>query len=691
MLVATASRGRACEAVAVSLLHAYRNPAHEQAVHAHLAERAPDLRVSLSSVVSGEIREYERTSTTVANAYVLGVVEAYLRSLTDLLRAEGFAGQLLLMLSSGGTCTVETACQVPIRLVESGPAGGAMAAAHHARATGARRVLAFDMGGTTAKICLIDDGEPQITREFEVARVWRFKRGSGLPLLVPVVELIEIGAGGGSIAHVDRMGLPKVGPESAGSEPGPACYGRGGERPTVTDANLVLGYLDSGYFLGGAMPLDRRAAEAAIRRHVAEPLRALARGRCVGYPRDRDREHGQRRPHARRGARQGDRCLRPVRIRRRGAHARLPPGRPPRASATVVVPPGAGVRSCFGFLASPLAFEVTRSRGVRLEQIDLDEIAAILDALEIEARAPLALAGVTDSAVTVRRFVEMRYRGQGYEVEVPRAVWPPGRSPGSPRSRRPSRRVYRAYYRHVPSGLPMEAVTWRVRAQSPAPSLPPPRPPARRRAFAEGRAIGLARVPRAGSRERPSGTATRSAPGWRTHGPTVIEEIESTTIVTPGLRRCRRRRPQSRAYPEAGMKARASDPVFVEVAWNRLIAVVEQEAQALLRTAFTNIVRESGDLSAGVFDLQGRMVAQAITGTPGHINSMALAVHHVLRALPPSTLVTGRRAGHQRPVARLRPPERHHRGDARLPPRASGGLHREHLPRHGHRRPRHHG
>ena len=265
-------RAAGVEAVAVSLLHGFRNPAHEQAVARRLRERAPGLRVSLSSVVSGEIREYERTSTTVANAYVLGVVETYLRSLSALLRAEGFEGQLLLMLSSGGTCTIETACEVPIRLVESGPAGGAAAAAHHARATGAARVLAFDMGGTTAKICLIDDGEPQITREFEVARVWRFKRGSGLPLLVPVVELIEIGAGGGSIAHVDRMGLPKVGPESAGSEPGPACYGRGGERPTVTDANLVLGYLDAGYFLGGAMPLDRAAAEAAVRRHVGEPL-----------------------------------------------------------------------------------------------------------------------------------------------------------------------------------------------------------------------------------------------------------------------------------------------------------------------------------------------------------------------------------------------------------------------------------
>lgn len=525
-------RASGAEAVAVSLLHAYRNPLHEQAVAARLGERAPRLRVSLSSVVSGEIREYERTSTTVANAYVLGVVETYLRSLGDLLRGEGFAGQLLLMLSSGGTCTVETACEVPVRLVESGPAGGAMAAAHHARATGARRVLAFDMGGTTAKVCFIDDGEPQVTREFEVARVWRFKRGSGLPLLVPVVELIEIGAGGGSIAHVDRMGLPKVGPESAGSEPGPACYGRGGARPTVTDANLVLGYLDAGYFLGGAMPLDRGAAETAILRHLAGPLglslteaawgihaivtenmanaalmHAVERGKDIaGY--DLYAFGGAAPMHA---------CSLAERL----------------GVGTVVVPPGAGVRSCFGFLASPLAFEVARSRGVRLEAADLDQITSLLDALEAEARAPLALAGVAGAAVTVRRFVEMRYRGQGYEVEVP---VPAGRADGGWLAALLAafEDVYRAYYRHVPSGLPVEAVTWRVRAQSPAPSLPPPRAP--RGGTPSPKGERPAWISAAGG-FRPVPVWDRYAlpSGWRAAGPAIIEEIESTTVVTPAF------------------------------------------------------------------------------------------------------------------------------------------------------------
>jgi N-methylhydantoinase A len=525
-------RAAGVDAIAVSLLHAYRNPAHERAVESRLRERAPGLRVSLSSVVSGEIREYERTSTTVANAYVLAVVEGYLRSLVDLLRAEGFGGQLLLMLSSGGTCTVDTACEVPIRLVESGPAGGAMAAAQHARAAGAPRVLAFDMGGTTAKICLIDGGEPQITREFEVARVWRFKRGSGLPLLVPVVEMIEIGAGGGSIAHVDRMRLPKVGPESAGSEPGPACYGRGGERPTVTDANLLLGYLDAGYFLGGAMPLDRAAAEAAIARHVAGPLglspteaawgihaivtESMANAALM-HAVERGKDIGAYGLYAFGGAAPMHACTLADRL----------------GIDTVVVPPAAGVRSCFGFLASPLAFEVSRSRTVRLEEADLSKTADLLAALEAEARAPLARAGVTGDAVAVRRFVEMRYRGQGYEVEVPAPAghvdrgWLDGLVAAF-------EDVYRAYYRHVPAGLPMEAVTWRVRARSPAPSLPPPRAPMAGASAPKGaRPVWL--PAERGFRSVAVWDRYRLAPGWQAPGPAVIEEVESTTVIAPAF------------------------------------------------------------------------------------------------------------------------------------------------------------
>ena len=234
------------ESVAVGFLHAFVNPAHERRARDILAEALPDIPVSLSSEVSPEMREWERFSTTVANAYVQPLMARYLRELADGLRGIGVTGPVFLMLSGGGLTTIETACRFPIRLVESGPAGGAIFSATIARQCGIANVLSFDMGGTTAKICLIDDGKPQTARAFEIARVGRFRKGSGLPLRIPVIEMVEIGAGGGSIAHVDTMGRIAVGPESAGADPGPACYGRGGTEPAVTDANLVLGRYDAG-------------------------------------------------------------------------------------------------------------------------------------------------------------------------------------------------------------------------------------------------------------------------------------------------------------------------------------------------------------------------------------------------------------------------------------------------------------
>jgi N-methylhydantoinase A len=517
------------EALAVSLLHSYTEPAHERAVGDLLAAVAPGIRVTLSSDVVREIREYERTSTTVANAYVLGVVEDYLRALLRALRAEGFRGELLLMLSSGGTCTVETACRVPIRLAESGPAGGAAAAAHYGRTSGAGRILSFDMGGTTAKICFVDDGEPRIARECEVARMWRFKRGSGLPVIVPVIELIEIGAGGGSIARVDRMGLPKVGPDSAGSEPGPACYGRGGDHPTVTDANLLLGYLDPGYFLGGAMPLSVEAARATVETHVAKPLGVSVEAAAWGihalvsenmanaaliHGAERGKEIRDYRLYAYGGAGPLHACQIAERLR----------------LAEVVVPPGAGARTCFGFLTSPLAFEVARSHPLRLDDQDWDAVASLLAALEEEARVPLGRAGVPAAEIGVRRWCEMRYRGQGYEVEVSL----PDGSPGpvwAGAVRTAFDRAYHALYQHVPEGHVIEAVTWRLRAQSAAPVLPPlirasPRRPARkgeRPVWVEGR-NGFESVPvydRYGLE-----------PGDRIAGPAIVEEVEATTLVT---------------------------------------------------------------------------------------------------------------------------------------------------------------
>src|SRR5215831_5000529 len=265
-------RDKDIEAIAICFLHSYANPAHEQLVGAIVGEVAPGVRVSLSSEVVPEIREYERTSTTVANVYVQALVEQYLNELVTRLRDLSIPGELLLMLSSGGISTVETATRFPLRLLESGPAAGALASAYYGQQAGVRDLLAFDMGGTTAKLCVIEDGQPLTSTEFEVDRKYRFKKGSGLPIKVPVVELIEIGAGGGSLARVDSLGLLKIGPDSAGADPGPVCYGRAGTEPTVTDADLLLGYLDPGFFLGGRLSLDKAAAERAIQTKIAQPL-----------------------------------------------------------------------------------------------------------------------------------------------------------------------------------------------------------------------------------------------------------------------------------------------------------------------------------------------------------------------------------------------------------------------------------
>ncbi|MGB2710176.1 MAG: hydantoinase/oxoprolinase family protein, partial [Conexibacter sp.] len=258
--------------VAVSFLHAYANPAHEQAARAAIERAAPGTRVAISSEVVPEIREYERTSTTVASVYVQELVERYLRDLGERLGALGVEGPLYIMLSNGGIATVDVAARFPIRMLESGPAAGALAAASYGLANGRPDLMSFDMGGTTAKLCMIEDGVPLITHEFEVDRRYRLKPGSGLPVKTPVIDMIEIGVGGGSIARINPLGLLTVGPDSAGADPGPVCYGRGGSEPTVTDADLMLGYLDPRYFLGGRMSLDVEAARAAVAERIAGPL-----------------------------------------------------------------------------------------------------------------------------------------------------------------------------------------------------------------------------------------------------------------------------------------------------------------------------------------------------------------------------------------------------------------------------------
>lgn len=526
------------EAVAVALMHAYRNPEHERQIEALLNEYAPDLTVSTSSDVVPEIREYERTSTTVANVYVRPVVARYLANLERSLTALGFEGSLFVMLSSGGVCTVETARKYPIRLLESGPAAGALAASEYGRLTRMPNLLSFDMGGTTAKACIIDDGEPLTANEFEVSRVYRFKKGSGLPIKVSVIEMIEIGAGGGSIARVDTLGLLKVGPDSASSVPGPACYGQGGTAPTVTDADLVLGYLDPDYFLGGRMALDLEAAKAAIERDVAEPLGldVLTAAWGIHQVVNENMANAARIHAIERGKdpRQypvfGFGGAGPVHAFRVAKILQAP---------KLIVPLGAGVTSAVGFLAAPLAFDFVRSYYGRIDSpaFDWEHVNGLFTEMEREGRDILAAAGVVQEEMRVVRSADLRYVGQGHEVRVPVADGELGMETAQP-LQESFEQVYRQLYERTAPGNPVEAISWRVVVTAPRPELPLEHLATgadlvsdAAQAVKGERAIYLPEA--SGMVPVPVYDRYKLGPFATFPGPAVVEERESTVIVGP--------------------------------------------------------------------------------------------------------------------------------------------------------------
>ncbi|MEA2596449.1 MAG: N-methylhydantoinase [Thermomicrobiales bacterium] len=527
-------RREGIEAVAVCLLHSYQNPTHERQVVEEIARSAPDLIVSASADVVPEIREFERASTTIANVYVRPLVSTYLGRLADGLQELGIDGSLFVMLSSGGVCTVETAARYPIRLVESGPAAGALAAAHYGRLTGRPSLLSFDMGGTTAKCCLIDDGKPSVSAEFEVSRVYRFKKGSGLPIKVPVIELIEIGAGGGSIARVDALGLLKVGPDSAGAVPGPACYGRGGTDPTVTDADLLLGYLDPEFFLGGQMRLDRDAAERAVSTlgerlglgpiETAWGIHQVVNEQMAGAARIHAIEQGKdprSYPVFAFGGAGPVHAYRVAEILR---------------ASELVVPLGAGVTSTVGFLVAPLAFDFVRSYVGRLDALDWDVVSERFGEMEREGFEILRSAGARDVDIVMTRTAELRYVGQGHQVSV---SVPSGLldDAAGPLLEARFEEVYRALYGRVATGNPVEAINWRLVASAPTPEVPlhrPARP-----------STGQAPNPRKGARSAflPESRSFESVPvydryalaaGATFEGPAIVEERESTVVVGPG-------------------------------------------------------------------------------------------------------------------------------------------------------------
>lgn len=404
------------EVAAICLLHAYANPAHEQRLRELIVARRPNLFVSLSSDVSPEAREFERLCTTVANAYIQPLMATYLARFSETFAEQGLRCPILMMTSGGGMTTVETARRLPIRLVESGPSGGAILAARVARRTRLDRVLSFDIGGTTAKLCLIDDYAPQTSRNFEIARAARFIKGSGMPVRIPVVEMIEIGAGGGSIASVDSLGRIAVGPRSAGSEPGPAAFARGGLDATVTDADVTLGYIDPERFAEGRLHIDKPAAEMALTRSIgtALGLSAAQTARGVSQIVDESMASAGRMHAVESGKELGGRTmiafggngpLHATRVARRASICRI------------LIPPEPGVGSAVGFLDAPISFELVRSRYTRLDTLDPGAINALFDTMEADATS-VVRSGAPEAALSIQRTAFMRYHGQGHEIEI---------------------------------------------------------------------------------------------------------------------------------------------------------------------------------------------------------------------------------------------------------------------------------
>ncbi len=518
------------ESLAIVFLHAYANPAHERAAAAAIAARFPGLSVSLSSEIAPEIREYPRASTTVANAYVRPLAEAYLQRLEQEIAAAGIPGALHLMLSNGGLTHVEEAKRAPVQLLESGPAAGALAGAWFGRNAGLERVLAFDMGGTTAKLALVDDGQPLVAWGFEAAREKRFLRGSGLPIQIATVELIEIGAGGGSIARRSELGTLHVGPDSAGAQPGPACYARGGTEATVTDADLALGCLNASFFLGGAMAIEAPAAEAALGRLAAalavEPARAasgiqdVVNETMAGAARVAIAERG-RVPHEYALMATGGAAP----VHAWGVARKL-------GIRRVVCPPGAGAGSTIGMLMAPARVDRVASMNVALAEADMAGVTASFARLEAEAAPMVAATGADLGRRDTRWLADMRYIGQGSEITVamPRPLSPEG-------VRAAFEAEYRRLFGRTPPGAAIQFVALRLSLSAPVPG-------------AEGRLdLAAASAGAAVKGRRPvhfteAGGMVETTvydryalpPGFATQGPAVFEENESTFVVGPGAR-----------------------------------------------------------------------------------------------------------------------------------------------------------
>ena len=517
------------KSVALCFLNSYAAPKNERAAAQIIKELRPDLSLSISVDIAPEIREFERLSTTITNAYVQPLVEPYLGAFQKRLKDAGVQAQLFIVLSNGGLVTAEDASRFPVRIIESGPAAGVTGAACLGRKSAEKRILAFDMGGTTAKVTFIDDGQPVIAREFEVARAYRLRPGSGIPLKVPAIELLEVGAGGGSLASVDSMGRIRVGPESAGSSPGPICYGLGGKQPTVTDADVTLGYLDAEKFLGGRMRLRKDEAAAGILKSIGEPLGLDSMKAAWGIHQvinenmaNALRVHsGERGKDPRKYAMIAFGGAGGVHACRVASSLRI---------STVIFPELASVLSAFGMLAAPLTFDFVRTSRQSLASFGSAAVNSLYEEMEGEGRALLMKSGAEPRDISIERTCDMRFAGQGYEIEVP---VPQGRlKPGDENSLREGfHTVYERLYGRAPTHLQPEALNWRVRLTGRKVEIDQyirRDVPALRRQPA----VRCAYFPETGFNDTPVIERSELSPGDTLVGPCIVQQ-EDTTIVAP--------------------------------------------------------------------------------------------------------------------------------------------------------------
>ena len=624
--------------IAVAFVNAHVNPTHEQQAACLIRARYPDIAVTLSSEVSREPGEYERTSTTVINAFIKPIANRYIDALARALAHSGITAPLMLMLSSGGLTHVGESRRLPVQLLESGPAAGALSAGLIGGRAGSR-LLAFDMGGTTAKIAIVDDGAPAIAYRFEAARERRFAPGSGLPVNLTTVELVEIGAGGGSIARVDALGLLKVGPESAGADPGPASYGRGGTAPTVTDADMLLGHLDPAGFASSGLAIDTGRAASAIAglaNHLGMSNDDAALGIhevvCESMARAAQ-------VHL---ARMG-RDPRDYTLYATGGAAPVHAGDVARrlGISRIIVPPAAGVASAIGLAVAPARFDRMAAVGQPLSTLDVTALERVYRTIETEAFAAIQASGGLGEPNS-RRLAELRYSGQGtvLTVDITAALATPDPLAAMAGAFHAAhevtygRRLDRVDIEFMTARLSMQAATvpetLQIRAEGHAGTEPAPE---------RHRTVRLADAD--GDQSLPVHTRSALPVGTRLSGPAIIEDGQSTIVLPAGSQAAVDASANVVIDIErpAGRSVGLEDPVHLEILWNRLIAAVDEAAASLLRSAFSTVVRESYDFSCIVTDSQGRALAQASDSIPSFIGTLPDTVKHFIAAFPPETLV----------------------------------------------------